>query len=239
MDKRRVVVTGLGAVTPLGNDVKTTWENIRCGKSGVGKISLFDASAYPVQIAAEVKNFSLESYGIDRKLGRKMARFSKFLIASCLEAINDASYEKDEFGKDNSGIVCGIGIGGFDAIEEGFKKYFDPRFGVSRIPPLTAPLMLENEAAANVSMLLGITGPAWTLSTACASGTDSIGLAFDLIRSGRIDTCLASGTESTITGFSIGCFQQLQALVSSFNDEPERASRPFDKSRNGFVMAEG
>ena len=239
MAMRRVVVTGMGAVTPLGNNVATTWENIKQGKSGVGKISLFDATGYPVQIAAEVKNFSLDSYGVDRKLARKMARFSKFLMGACLEAIQDAGYDKESFGKDNSGIVTGIGIGGFDALEDGFKKYFDPALGVSRIPPLTAPLMLENEAAANVSMLLGIHGPAWTLSTACASVTDSLGLAFDMIRSGRIDVCLGSGTEATITGFSIGCFQMLQALVPNFNETPEKASRPFDKNRNGFVMAEG
>ncbi|MBQ9494604.1 MAG: beta-ketoacyl-ACP synthase II [Treponema sp.] len=239
MSQRRVVITGMGAITPLGNDVAKTWAHIREGKSGIGKITLFDATDYQVQIAAEVKDFSLEQCGVDRKLTRKMARFTKFLTGACIEAVRDAGYDNESFGKDNSGIVTGIGIGGFDALEDGFKKYFDPRFGVNRIPPLTAPLMLENEAAANVSMMLGIHGPVWTLSTACASGTDSLGLAFDMIRSGRVDVCLGSGTEATITGFSIGCFQQLQALVAAFNDTPEKASRPFDKNRAGFVMAEG
>ena len=237
--RRRVVITGLGAVTPLGNDVASTWAGIKAGKSGIGKITLFDASDYPVRIAAEVKDFSLEAYGLDHKVVRKMARFTRFLTAASLQAVRDAGYDESSFGADASGIVNGVGIGGYDAIEDGFKKYCDPRFGVSRLPPLTAPMMLQNEAAANVSMLLGVHGPVWTISTACASGTDAIGLASDLIRSGRVDVCIGSGTEACITGFSIGCFQVLQALASSFNDCPEKASRPFDKARDGFVMAEG
>ena len=237
--RRRVVITGLGAVTPLGNDVASTWAGIKAGKSGIGKITLFDASDYPVKIAAEVKDFSLDAYGLDHKVVRKMARFTRFLTAASLQAVRDAGYDESSFGQDVSGIVNGVGIGGYDAIEDGFKKYCDPRFGVSRLPPLTAPMMLQNEAAANVSMLLGVHGPVWTISTACASGTDAIGLASDLIRSGRVDVCIGSGTEACITGFSIGCFQVLQALASSFNDCPEKASRPFDKARDGFVMAEG
>jgi 3-oxoacyl-[acyl-carrier-protein] synthase II len=239
MSQRRVVITGLGAVTPLGNTVEETWTGIREGKSGAGPITLFDTTDYSVKIAAEVKNFSLDAYGVDHKLTRKMARFTKFLTAACIQAVRDAGYDSISFGRDNSGIVTGIGIGGFDALEAGFTKYCDPKFGVNRIPPLTAPMMLENEAAANVSMLLGIHGPVWTLSTACASGTDSLGLAMDMIRSGRIDVCLGSGTDACITGFGIGCFQVLQALAPSFNDCPQKASRPFDRNRNGFVMAEG
>ncbi|MGI5097011.1 beta-ketoacyl-ACP synthase II [Treponema socranskii] len=237
--RRRVVITGLGAVTPLGNDVASTWAGIKAGKSGIGKITLFDASDYPVKIAAEVKDFSLDAYGLDHKVVRKMARFTRFLTAASLQAVRDAGYDESSFGQDASGIVNGVGIGGYDAIEDGFKKYCDPRFGVSRLPPLTAPMMLQNEAAANVSMLLGVHGPVWTISTACASGTDAIGVASDLIRSGRVDVCIGSGTEACITGFSIGCFQVLQALASAFNDCPEKASRPFDKTRDGFVMAEG
>ena len=239
MSQRRVVITGMGAVSPLGNTVDETWAGIRAGKSGAGPITLFDTTDYPVKIAAEVKNFSLDSYNIDHKLVRKMARFTKFLTAACLDAVKDSGYERDAFGKENSGIITGIGIGGYDAIEDGFKRYCDPKYGVNRIPPLTAPMMLSNEAAANVSMILGIHGPAWTLSTACASGTDSIGLALDMIRSGRIDMCLGSGTEATITGFSVGCFQVLQALTPDFNDCPQKASRPFDRNRSGFVMGEG
>lgn len=239
MERRRVVITGLGAVTPLGNNVADTWAAARAGKSGAGLITLFDASDYAVKIDAEVKNFSLDAYGVDHKLSRKMARMSKFLAGACIEAARDSGYSNEEFGADNSGIVAGVGIGAYDAIEAGYKKFFDPAGGAGRIPPLSAPLMLENEAAANVSMLMGIHGPSWTLSTACASGSDALGAALDLVRSGRVDVCIGAGTEACISAFCVGCFQVIQALVPTFNDRPQKASRPFDKNRNGFVMAEG
>lgn len=238
MAQRRVVVTGLGAVTPLGNNVQDTWNGIKAGKSGIGKISLFDASGYKVQIAGEVKNFSLDDYGLDPKECRKMARFTQFLVAASAQALKDAGFNKENLAGEKAGIMVGNGIGGFDIIEAAFKKYFDPAAGVNRIPPLSAPELIPNEGAANVSMLYGIQGPAWTLATACASGTDALGNALDMVRSGRIDICVAGGTEATITGFGIGTFMVLKAL-STRNDEPEKASRPFDKNRDGFVMGEG
>ena len=237
MKRRRIVVTGLGAVSPVGNNVNDSWNSIKLGRPGTGKITLFDASDYPVQIAAEVKNFSLDNYDIDKKISRKMNRQTKFLLASCIEAVEDAGYTKDSIGKEKAGIINGVGIGFNEAVEIGYKKYCE--FGVNRIPPLTSPLALNNEAAANVSMYFNIHGPAWTLSTACSSGTDSIGLSLDMIRSGRLDVCLACGSDANITGFNIGCYQVLQALTSDFNDNPEKASRPFDKNRSGFVMGEG
>lgn len=239
MAQRRVVITGLGAVSPVGNNVKDSWEAIKAGKSGVDKITLFDASEYPVQIAAEVKNFDLEAYGVDRKAMRKMNRQTKFLLGASIEAVTDAGYTKETIGKENVGIYDGVGVGLNEAVEAGYKKYDDPAAGVNRLPPLTAPLALNNEAAANVSMYFGITGPSWTLSTACSSGTDAIGLALDQIRLGRIDMALACGSDANITGFNIGCYQVLQALTQSFNDNPSVASRPFDKDRSGFVMGEG
>ncbi|MDD6653805.1 MAG: beta-ketoacyl-[acyl-carrier-protein] synthase family protein, partial [Treponema sp.] len=237
MKRRRIVVTGLGAISPVGNNVNDSWNSIKLGRPGTGKITLFDASDYPVQIAAEVKNFSLDNYDIDKKISRKMNRQTKFLLASCIEAVEDAGYTKDSIGKEKAGIINGVGIGFNEAVETGYKKYCE--FGVNRIPPLTSPLALNNEAAANVSMYFNIHGPAWTLSTACSSGTDSIGLSLDMIRSGRLDVCLACGSDANITGFNIGCYQVLQALTSDFNDNPEKASRPFDKNRSGFVMGEG
>ncbi|MDE5898925.1 MAG: beta-ketoacyl-[acyl-carrier-protein] synthase family protein, partial [Treponemataceae bacterium] len=239
MSQRRVVVTGLGAVSSVGNSAAESWNAVKAGKSGAGMISLFDASEFPVKIAAEVKNFSLDSYSVDHKLSRKMSRFGKFLLGASIEAADDAGYGRDSLQRENVGIVAGVGIGISDVVEGGYRKYLDPACGINRLPPLTAPLMLNNEAAANVSMYYNITGPAWTLSTACASGTDALGLGLDMIRSGRIDVCLAGGTDANITGFNIGCFQVLQALTSSFNDCPEKASRPFDKNRSGFVMGEG
>lgn len=239
MSQRRVVITGLGAVSPVGNNVKDSWEAIKAGKSGVDKISLFDATEFPVQIAAEVKGFELDSYGVDRKAMRKMNRQTKFLLGASIEAVTDAGYTKETLSNENVGVFDGVGVGLNEAVEAGYKKYDDPEAGVNRLPPLTAPLALNNEAAANVSMYFGITGPSWTLSTACSSGTDAIGLALDMIRLGRVDMALAGGSDANITGFNIGCYQVLQALTQSFNDNPSVASRPFDKDRSGFVMGEG
>ena len=239
MNQRRVVVTGLGAVSSVGNDVKTAWNAVKNGESGIDKITLFDASEHLVQIAGEVKNFSLEDYGVDRKLARKMSRFGKFLLGASIEAVKDSGFDKESISKENAGIVSGVGIGLAENVDSSFEKFYDPNSGVNRIPPMTAPLVLNNEAAAGVAMYFGIHGPAWTLSTACASGTDSLGLALDMIRLGRMDVCIAGGTDANITGFNIGCYQALSALTNKFNDNPKAASRPFDKDRSGFVMGEG
>ena len=239
MNQRRVVVTGLGAVSSVGNDVKTAWNAVKNGESGIDKITLFDASEHLVQIAGEVKNFSLENYGVDRKLARKMSRFGKFLLGASIEAVKDSGFDKESISKENAGIVSGVGIGLAENVDSAFEKFYDPNSGVNRIPPMTAPLVLNNEAAAGVAMHFGIHGPAWTLSTACASGTDSLGLALDMIRLGRMDVCIAGGTDANITGFNIGCYQALSALTNKFNDNPKAASRPFDKDRSGFVMGEG
>lgn len=239
MNQRRVVVTGLGAVSSVGNDVKTAWNAVKNGESGIDKITLFDASEHLVQIAGEVKNFSLEDYGVDKKVARKMSRFGKFLLGASIEAVKDAGFDKESIAKENAGIVSGVGIGLAEHVDSSFEKFYDPNAGVNRIPPMTAPLVLNNEAAAGVAMHFGIHGPAWTLSTACASGTDSLGLALDMIRLGRMDVCIAGGTDANITGFNIGCYQALSALTNKFNDNPKAASRPFDKDRSGFVMGEG
>ena len=239
MNQRRVVVTGLGAVSSVGNDVKTAWNAVKNGESGIDKITLFDASEHLVQIAGEVKNFSLEDYGVDKKVARKMSRFGKFLLGASIEAVKDAGFDKESIAKENAGIVSGVGIGLAENVDSSFEKFYDPNAGVNRIPPMTAPLVLNNEAAAGVAMHFGIHGPAWTLSTACASGTDSLGLALDMIRLGRMDVCIAGGTDANITGFNIGCYQALSALTNKYNDNPKAASRPFDKDRSGFVMGEG
>ena len=155
MAERRVVVTGLGAVTPLGNNVQDTWEGIKAGKSGIEKITLFDATDYKVQVAGEVKNFDIAQYGLDPKECRKMARFTQFLVAASAQALGDAGFNKENLAGEKCGVMVGNGIGGFDVIEAAFKKYFDPAAGVNRIPPLSAPEFIPNEAAANVSMLYG------------------------------------------------------------------------------------
>jgi 3-oxoacyl-[acyl-carrier-protein] synthase II len=234
--KRRVVVTGLGAVTPIGNNVDDMWASIRAGKSGVAPITLFDCTDYDVKIAAEVKNFETAPW-IDRKEARKMARFCQFVSVAAAQAITDSGFTKETISKAKSGIMVGNGIGGFEIIESSMKKYFEA--GNSRIPPLSVPMFISNEGAGNISMLYGINGVSWTLATACASSTDALGAALDLIRSGRMDVCVSGGSEAAITGYGIGCFNVLQTLATSFNDNPTKASRPFDTAREGFIMGEG
>jgi 3-oxoacyl-[acyl-carrier-protein] synthase II len=234
--KRRVVITGLGAVSPLGNSVDELWQGVCEGKSGVGNITLFDASNYDIQIAAEVKNLDPTQW-IDRKEVRKMGRFTMFAACAAIQAFNDAGLSKDTVDPWRTGVLVGNGIGGFEIMENSMNKYFSA--GANRIPPLTVPQMITNEAPANISMLLGLKSVSWTLATACASGTDALGAAVDLIRSGRMDICLSGGTEAPITGFGVGCFTVLKTLASSYNDAPEKASRPFDVAREGFIMGEG
>ncbi len=234
--KRRVVVTGLGAVTPCGNTVDETWAAIRAGKSALAPITLFDTTDFSVKIAAEVKNFETAPW-LDRKDARKMARFAQFACVAAAQAIADAGYTKETIGREKTGIMLGNGIGGFEVIEASMKKYFES--GNERIPPLSIPMLISNEGAGNISMVFGINGPAWTLATACASSTDSLGMALDQVRSGRLDVCVAGGTEASITGFGIGAFNVLQTLATSYNDNPTKASRPFDRDREGFIMGEG
>ena len=233
---RRVVVTGMGVVSPLGNSLDETWQGIKEGKSGIANITGFDCTDYKVQIAAEVKAFDASQF-VDKREARKMARFTQFAVAAAVQAVKDAGLTKETIDADRTGIMLGNGIGGFEIYESSFKKYFES--GPARIPPMTVPLLIPNEAAGNISMLLGIHGPSWTLATACASGTDALGNALDMVRSGRVDMCLAGGTEATVTGFGISCFTILQTLASDYNSEPAKACCPFDKKRSGFIMGEG
>lgn len=236
---RRVVVTGLGAVTPIGNNVNDMWQSIREGKSGIDKIKNFDTTGYKTQIAGEVKDFDVTQF-VDSKEARKMARFTKFAAGAAAMALADAKITKaqldGELG-DKTGIILGIGIGGFEVLENSMGKYFNA--GPSRVPPLSIPMLIPNEAPGNISMMFNIRGPSLSLATACASGTDALGAALDQIRSGRVDVCLAGGAESTVTGYGISAFSVLQTLATSYNDDPTKASRPFDKKREGFVMGEG
>ena len=233
---RRVVITGMGAVTPLGNSLDETWKGIKEGQCGIGNITGFDCSDYKVQIAAEVKNFDASQY-MDKREARKMARFTQFAVAAAVQAMQDAGLTKETIDGARTGVMLGNGIGGFEIYEGSFKKYFEA--GPARIPPMTVPMLIPNEAAGNISMLLGIHGPSWTLATACASGTDALGNALDMVRSGRVDMCFAGGTEATVTGFGISCFTILQTLASDYNEEPAKACCPFDKKRSGFIMGEG
>lgn len=227
----------MGAISPIGKSVPELWNSIRQGACGVAPITLFDASSCPVKIAAEVKDFRPEEHGIDPKEARRMARFTQFLLAAANEAVTDAKLSKEDLAGEKTGIVAGNGLAGMDIIDAAYSRYIEG--GKRKASPLAMPELIANEACANVSIALGITGSAWTIATACASGTDAIGLALDTIRSGRLDICLAGGSESGITEFSIKSFAGMHALTDKFNDSPEKASRPFDKDRSGFVMGEG
>ncbi|MBR4005152.1 MAG: beta-ketoacyl-ACP synthase II [Treponema sp.] len=233
---RRVVVTGLGCVSPLGNSVEETWKGITEGKSGIATITRYDPTPFKVKYAAEVKNFDASKY-MDPKSARKMANFSKYAVAAAKMALEDAKLIDNKEVLDRTSIFLGVGIGGFEVTEDSLKSYFETN--KTRIPPMTVPMLIPNEAAANISIAFGIHGATHTIATACASGTDALGDALDNIRSGRSDVVLSGGAECTQNGFANLGFAVLQALSSKWVDAPEKASRPFDKQRDGFVMGEG
>jgi len=242
---KKVVVTGMGAISPIGNTVEEFCASLKAGKSGIGPITQFDTTGFDVTIAGEVKDFD-PSRWFDKKEARKMARFTQFAVAATVQALTDAGLlsDADAEGRrvvksvpEKTGVVLGNGIGGFEIVTESYKKLFDA--GPKRMLPLTIPMMIPNEAAGNISMMFGTRGPAFTQVTACASGTDALGQALDLIRLGRCDAVIAGGTESTIVPFAIGGFQMLKALSTKRCHEPTKASRPFDADRDGFVIAEG
>ena len=233
---RRVVITGLGAVTPLGNSVEETWAGIKAGKSGIGPITYYDTTTSAIKYAGEVKNFEAEKY-MDAQAARKMARFTKYAVAAAKMALDDAGLTGNAEVLDKTAIYLGVGIGGFEVTENNCIKWYES--GKKRVNPMTIPQLIPNEASGNIAIAFGIHGPCHTIATACSSGTDALGDALDLIRSGRRDVCIAGGTESTITGYCVDSFAALQALSRARVDDPTKACRPFDKDRDGFVMSEG
>ena len=234
--KRRVVITGMGAITPIGNSVEETWASIKNCKSGIETITHFDHANNKVHYAAEVKNFDPAVY-MDPKDARKMARFSQFAVAAASQALDDANLKENKEVLEDTGCILGVGIGGFEVTENNCISYY--KSGCTKTAPMTIPELIPNEAGGNICMQFGLHGPCQTVSTACSSGTDALGVAFDMVRSGRIDCCLAGGAESTINGYAVVAFEVLHALSNSFADNPTAASRPFDKNREGFVMGEG
>jgi 3-oxoacyl-[acyl-carrier-protein] synthase II len=243
--KKKVVVTGMGLISPLGNTVEDFCASLKAGKSGIGPITSFDTTGFDVKIAGEVKDFD-PSLWMDKKEARKMCRFTQFAVAAAVQALSDAKLlgEADTEGKrlvtseaERTGISLGNGIGGFEVVTESMKKLFND--GPKRMLPLTVPMMIPNEAAGNISMMFGTKGPAYTQITACAAGTDALGQGLELIRSGRCDVVISGGTEATIVPFAVGGFQMLKALSTKRCNEPQKASRPFDADRDGFVMGEG
>jgi 3-oxoacyl-[acyl-carrier-protein] synthase II len=235
MEKRRVVVTGLGLVTPLGIGVEKSWEGLVQGKSGVRRITHFDSSAFATQIAGEVEGFNAEDY-IEPKEIKKMDRFIHFGIAAAAIAMDDAQLKVDESNAARVGVYVGSGMGGLPAIEHYHKVMLEK--GPRRITPFFIPMLIINLAAGQISIRFGAKGPNVAPATACATGSHAIGDAFKVIQRGDADAMIAGGTESCITAMGIGGFNAMKAL-STRNDEPEKASRPFDRDRDGFVMGEG
>ncbi|TWI59330.1 beta-ketoacyl-ACP synthase II [Halalkalibacter nanhaiisediminis] len=233
--KKRVVITGIGAVTPLGNDAMTTWEKIKDGVSGIAPITRIDSEKFNVKVAGEVKGFIPEDF-IDSKEARRMARFTQFAIAASKMAVKDAELQ---IGKDvepeRIGVWIGSGIGGLDAFEEQHKRFLDK--GPKRVSPFIIPMLIPDMAAGRVSIELGAKGINNCSVTACASGANSIGDAFRVIQNGDQDMMITGGTEAAITDMTIAGFQNMTAL--STNPDPATASRPFDQNRDGFVIAEG
>ncbi|MBR1614578.1 MAG: beta-ketoacyl-ACP synthase II [Treponema sp.] len=233
---RRVVVTGLGCVSPLGNSVEETWAGIKAGKSGIDTITHYDNANFKVKYAAEVKNFKASDY-MDSSAARKMALYTQYAVAAAKMALDDSELMGKADILEDTAVYLGVGIGGLEVTENTMKAYFDSN--QTRMSPMTIPMLIPNEGAGNISMAFGLHGATHTVATACASGTDAIGNALDEIRSGRYDVILAGGAESTQCGYANLGFNMLHALSSGFADDPSKSSRPFDKKRDGFIMGEG
>ena len=231
---RRVVVTGMGAITPIGNSVEEFWNGIKEGKTGFGPITYFDTADYRCKLAAEVKDFDPAQY-MDKKSARRMEQFCQFAVAAAGQAISDAGLTMEQEDPYMVGCSVGSGIGSLQAMEREYDRLKEK--GPGRVGPMLVPLMISNMATGNVSIAYGLKGKSLNVVTACATGTHSIGEAYRTIQYGDADVMIAGGTESSITPIGIAGFSALTAL--SFSEDPERASIPFDKERNGFVIGEG
>lgn len=233
--RKRVVVTGLGCITPLGNDVDQTWENLINGVSGVGLITHFDSSNFKVRIAAQVKDFdAVEKFG--HRDARRMDRFTQFAVAAAEMAVVDSGLKINQANSDRIGVILGTGIGGLGTLYEQMQV-FNTR-GPAKVSPFLVPMMLPDTAAGMIAIRLGVTGPNMAVITACATGTNAVGEAAELIRRGKASVVLAGGSEAAIVPIAIAGMSVMGAL-STRNDEPQFASRPFDLQRDGFVMGEG
>lgn len=234
MEKKRVVVTGMGAVTPLGLDVESTWTGIKEGVSGVGPLTRVDADAFPMKVAAEITDFDPASF-MDKKEARKMDRFTQYAVAASLMALKDSGLEITETNAPRIGVWIGSGIGGMETYEQQFHNFIEK--GQRRVSPFFVPMLIPDMASGQVSIITGAKGVNSCSVTACASGTNSIGDAFKVIQRGDADAMITGGAEAPITNMSIAGFCSAKAVTH--NEDPSTASRPFDANRDGFVMGEG
>lgn len=235
MAKRRVVITGLGAITPLGNDVPTTWDSCLKGVSGIGPITRFDATAFPTRIAAEVKGFDPKDY-LDLKEIKKHDAFSQFALAAAIQAWRDAKLEGNSLDQNRMGCILGVGIGGLTSLEYYHQAYLEG--GPKKISPFLIPRMISNLAPGHIGIHLGLKGVNFVVTSACTSATHAIGEAYRMVSNGIQDLVMTGGAESAVCPIGIGGFCAMKAL-STRNDEPQKASRPFDRDRDGFVLGEG
>lgn len=234
MDKRRVVVTGIGALTPIGNSAPETWENALKGVNGIDKITRIDNSEYNVHVAGELKDFNIEDY-MDKKEARRMDRFTQYAMVASDEAVKDSGIEITDDNRERIGVWIGSGIGGIQALEDGFKVLYER--GPRRVSPFFVPMMIPDMASGQVSIKHGLKGPNGATVTACATGTNSIGEAFKFIERGQADAMVTGGTEAPITRMGVAGFQANKALTTA--EDPDKASRPYSKDRDGFVIGEG
>jgi len=237
MELKRVVVTGIGAITPIGNTVPEYWDGLINGRSGALPITRFDASNFKTQFACEVKNFDPLLF-FDRKELRKYDRFTQFALVATKESLADANIDVEQVDLDRVGVVFASGVGGLETIEQEIGNYTLTKDNGPRFNPFLIPKMITDIAAGQISMMYGFRGPNFATTSACASSTHAIGVAFDLLRLGRADIMITGGAEAAITSVGVGGFNAMHAL-SLRNDDPQTASRPFSKSRDGFVMGEG
>ena len=237
MELKRVVVTGLGAVTPVGNNPEETWKNLLKGVSGAAPITHFDASQFKTQFACEVKGFNVNDY-IDRKEARKMDRYAQLAMASAVQAVEDSKMDLESVDKNRIGVVYGVGIGGIKTFEDEVGYYATHQENGPKFNPFFIPKMISDIAAGQISIRYGFHGPNYATTSACASSTNALADAFNLIRLGKADAIVAGGAEAAICACGVGGFNAMHAL-STRNDDPEHASRPFSASRDGFIMGEG
>jgi 3-oxoacyl-[acyl-carrier-protein] synthase II len=237
MELKRVVVTGLGAVTPVGNTPEEMWQNMVNGVSGAAPITLFDTSLFKTKFACEVKNLNINDY-LDRKEARKMDRYTQFAMIAAIQAVKDCGWDLEQEDKNRIGVVFGVGIGGIKTFEEEVSYYALNQENGPKFNPFFIPKMIADIAAGQISIMYGFHGPNYITASACASSSNALADAFNLIRLGKANAIVAGGAEAAICATGVGGFNAMHAL-STRNDEPEKASRPFSASRDGFIMAEG
>lgn len=236
MSKRRVVITGLGALAPIGNSVADFWSGLIAGKSGIQNVSYFDTENFNVKIAGELSDFNPEDH-FDRKELRKLDPFSIYGLVTSTEAITDSGLDLESIDLDRAGVIIGSGVGGIQTLEDQHKVLQER--GARRISPFFVPKMIANIAAGQIAIKFGLRGANYTVVSACSSGSDAIGQAFRKIQYGEADVMITGGSEASVTPMTIAGFGNMKALSATHNDEPEKASRPFDKDRDGFVLGEG